>query len=247
MEIHGLSKLTLLDYPGHLACTIFTGACSFRCPFCHNASLVLLPDQCPAISEEELFDFLRSRKGKLEGVCITGGEPTLQPDLPEFIKKTKDLGFSVKLDTNGYRPEIVRSLIEERLLDMIAMDIKNAPDLYAKTCGLPKETFDLTKIEESIRLLIRSGLPHEFRTTVTKELHDRDTMLQTGEWLQALSSEAVSSPIVPSPYFLQEFKDSGDLVAGKDIAFHPHTKEAMQEFIAILKPYLPNVKLRGEN
>ena len=140
MKIHGLNKLTLLDYPGYMACLIFTGACNYRCPFCHNASLVLNPNSQPAIREDEIFSFLESRKGILEGVCISGGEPTLQADLPEFIRKIRAMGFHVKLDTNGSRPGVLKALLDEGLLDYVSMDIKNAPKKYLATIGIPEES-----------------------------------------------------------------------------------------------------------
>ena len=246
MQLHGLSKLTLLDFPGHLACTVFTGACNFRCPFCHNAPLVLAPDSCPQISEEEFFEFLSSRKGKLDGVCITGGEPTLQPDLPDFIAKIKDLGFLVKLDTNGYRPEVLKSLLKQNLPDMVAMDIKNSKEQYALTSGLEEAAFDISRIEESISLLLTSSIPHEFRTTVTKELHSLKTMQSLGLWLSKLAEKNTGSPLFSSPYFLQNFKDSGDLVCCIANRFQPVEEMELQEFVRLLQPYIPNTKLRGE-
>lgn len=246
MQLHGLSKLTLLDYPGHLACTAFTGACNFRCPYCHNAPLVLAPNSCPVITEEEFFDFLASRKGKLDGVCITGGEPTLQGDLREFIEKIKDRGLLVKLDTNGYQPEIFKSLLDAQLLDMVAMDIKNCRDFYAVTAGIHEASFDLTRIERSISYLLQSGIPHEFRTTVVKELHGPEQMRAIGLWLSGIGSKIFGTGTLPSPYFLQNFKDSGDLVGGTDATFHPIEDEVLESYISILKPYIPNTKLRGK-
>jgi len=246
MQLHGLSKLTLLDFPGHLACTVFTGACNFRCPFCHNAPLVLAPDSCPEILEEEFFKFLISRRDKLDGVCITGGEPTLQPDLPEFIKKIKEFGFLVKLDTNGYRPEVLEDLLRQNLLDMVAMDIKNSKELYALTCGLEKDSFDIHRIEKSISLLLTSGIPHEFRTTVTKELHSQKSIIKLGSWLAALAQKNTGSSVLSSPYYLQNFKDSGDLVCCIANRFHPVEPAELQDFVSLLQPYLPNTKLRGE-
>ena len=163
MRLHGLNKLTLLDYPGHLACTVFTGSCNFRCPYCHNAPLVLAPNSCPIITEEEFFTFLASRKGKLDGVCITGGEPTLQSDLLEFIEKIKQSGFLVKLDTNGYQPELLKKLLDANLLDMAAMDIKNCNDFYASTAGIEKTSFDLNCIEQSISYLPHTKLPESLK------------------------------------------------------------------------------------
>lgn len=246
MQLHGLNKLTLLDYPEHLACTVFTGACNFRCPFCHNAPLVLQPDSCMQISEEEFFSFLSSRKGKLEGVCITGGEPTLQPDLPDFITNIKKLGFLVKLDTNGYRPEILIQLLEHHLVDMVAMDIKNSKEKYALTVGVPETVFDIRRIEESISLLLTSGISHEFRTTVTAELHHTEQIIALGTWLAELSKKTFGTDTLSSPYFLQNFRNSGDLVCGINNQFHPLENTLLKEFLSLLTPLIPNIKLRGQ-
>lgn len=246
MQLHGLSKLTLLDFPGHLACTAFTGTCNFRCPYCHNAPLVLAPQTCPVISEKEFFEFLSSRIGKLDGVCITGGEPTLQADLPDFIAKIKSLGLLVKLDTNGYHPEILKSLLDAQLLDMVAMDIKNSRDFYAATVGIHEAYFELERIEKSISLLLMSGIHHEFRTTVTKELHSAEQIQGIGLWLSGLASKIFRTGTLPSPYFLQNFKDSGNLVCGTDTIFHPIEEEILKEYVTLLQPYIPNAKLRGQ-
>ena len=246
MHLHGLNKLTLLDYPGHLACTVFTGACNFRCPYCHNAPLVLAPDSCPVITEEEFFHFLTSRKGKLDGVCITGGEPTLQPDLREFIEKIKQSGFLVKLDTNGYQPELLQNLLDANLLDMVAIDIKNCKEFYAATAGIPKTSFELNRIEKSISCLLQSKTAHEFRTTVVKELHNPEQMQAIGKWLSGIAAKAINTDIFPSPYYLQNFKNSGNLVGGEDTAFHPIEEDILKDYISLLKPYIPNAKLRGK-
>lgn len=274
MKIHGLNKLTLLDYPGHMACLIFTGACNYRCPFCHNASLVLNPNSQPAISEEEIFAFLHSRKGILEGVCISGGEPTLQADLPEFIRKVRAMGFHVKLDTNGSRPGILKALLDEGLLDYVSMDIKNAPKKYLTTIGMSAETpcytattnepssTDLSSccktttgfvddsgisnkipgfsslITDSVRqsadLLMQSGIPYEFRTTVVKELHNEEDLLTIGKWLKGAKA-----------YYLQSFRDSETLVGAALGQFHAYEPEQMRAFRDILKPYFETVELRG--
>ena len=246
MLLHGLGKLTLLDYPGHLACTAFTGACNFRCPFCHNALLVLNPASCESIDEETFFRFLASRKGKLEGVCVTGGEPTLQKDLSEFLARIRTMGFLIKLDTNGYEPSALRPLIEQRLVDMVAMDIKNSPASYAVTAGLPPENFDIDKIETSISLLISSGIPHEFRTTVVKELHTREHMRQIGEWLSVLSGRCTGNSRCSSPYYLQNFRASEHLICNDETMFHPLTDKELTDYVSLLLPYLPNTKIRGE-
>ena len=246
MQLHGLSKLTLLDYPGHLACTAFTGICSFRCPYCYNTPLVLTPKSCPVITEEEFFNFLSSRKGKLDGVCITGGEPTLQTGLQEFIEKIKALGFLVKLDTNGYQPELLKQLLNARLLDMVAMDIKNCKEFYAVTAGIPKASFDLARIEQSITSLLQSGIPHEFRTTVVKELHGPEQMQAIGVWLSGIAAKIFNTDTLSSPYYLQNFKDSGNLVGGENTDFHPIEENVLESYLSLLQPYIPNAKLRGK-
>lgn len=240
MKIHGLNKLTLLDYPGHMACLIFTGACNYRCPFCHNASLVLNPNSQPAISEEEIFAFLQSRKGILEGVCISGGEPTLQADLPEFIRKIRAMGFHVKLDTNGSRPGILKALLDEGLLDYVSMDIKNAPAKYLTTIGIPAEpqtpadNLITDSVRQSAELLIQSGIPYEFRTTVVKELHSKEDLLTIGNWLNGAKA-----------YYLQSFRDSETLVGAAPGQFHAYEPEQMRAFRDMLKPYFETVELRG--
>lgn len=182
MQIHGLNKTTLLDYPEHVACTVFTGGCNFRCPFCHNGELVLDPASQPVISEESFFALLDKRKGILEGVCITGGEPLLQKDLPQFIRRIKEKGLLVKLDTNGYRPELLKALLEEGLLDYVAMDIKSSPAGYPAATGL--SNLDMDRIRESIRLLIQGDIPYEFRTTVVKGLHTAEDFIAIGELIR---------------------------------------------------------------
>lgn len=246
MILHGLNKLTLLDYPGHLACTAFTATCNFRCPFCHNGSLVLYPSSCESITEEQFFTFLNDRKNRLEGVCITGGEPTLQPDLIPFIRKIKEKGFLVKLDTNGYKPNILATLLSENLLDMVAMDIKNSKEHYAKTCGISENFFHISHIEESISLLLHSNISYEFRTTIVKELHDETTILGIGLWLKELSIKYRKQEHITFPYFLQSFKASDYLICGTQDMFHPYTKQELEQFASILRDYIPNTKLRGD-
>lgn len=245
MQLHGLSKLTLLDYPAHLACTVFTGVCNFRCPFCHNASLVLSPGSVPIISETDFFQFLEGRRGKLDGVCITGGEPTLQKDLPDFIRRIRSLGFLVKLDTNGYQPDILKQLLAEELLDMVAMDIKNSPALYAKTSGIPDYLFKMSRIEESITLLFTSRIPFEFRTTIVRELHDETQIHAIGACLSELSRQHTANSVPAFPYFLQSFKASDSMICGQPDLYHPHSLETMQHYEEILRHYIPNTTLRG--
>lgn len=229
MQIHGLNKTTLLDYPEQIAATIFTGSCNMRCPFCHNGDLVLNPSSQPTISEEEIFAFLKKRKGILSGVCITGGEPTLQKDLPEFIKKVKDLGYLVKLDSNGYRPDILKNLLDENLLDMIAMDIKSSPDEYAIASGIP--TLDVEKIRKSVEIIKSSNIDYEFRTTVVDELHSKDTFYQIRDWLKGSKT-----------YALQCFED-GDAVI--EHGYHAPSEENLHTYLKIIQEVIPHAILRG--
>ena len=183
MKIAGLQKMTLLDFPGKVACTVFLDGCNFRCPFCHNTPL--LTGQAEAfMTEEEFFAFLQKRQGILDGVCITGGEPTLQKDLTEFLGKIKALGYLVKLDTNGYRPDVLQSVVEQGLVDYVAMDIKNGPNHYSTTTGV---AIDLKKIEESIKVLASEKINYEFRTTICNPLHDAQSVTQMGQWLLKLT------------------------------------------------------------
>lgn len=245
MYICGLNKTTLLDYPEHLAATLFLRGCDFRCPFCQNSSLVL-PERYPEnISEEEVLAFLQKRASILEGVCITGGEPTLQKVLPDFISKIKALGLKVKLDTNGNHPDMLEQLLKEQLLDYVAMDIKNSRENYARTIGLTgqmatgnatKDVGDFMKvvirnIETSISLLKNSPIPYEFRTTIVKELHTHEDMQKMGQWLKG-------SPVL----FLQSFEDSGEILTD---GLSAHPKETLLEFQQILSEYINRVELRG--
>lgn len=229
MRIQGLQKLTLLDYPEHTACTVFTAGCNFRCPFCHNASLVIDIQKEAQVSEEEFFAFLQKRIGILDGVCVSGGEPLLQPDIELFIKKIKDMGFAVKLDTNGSFPDKLIYLVEQGLVDYVAMDIKNSPETYAFTAGT--ETLDIVSVKKSVAYLKEGHVPFEFRTTVVKHYHSKESFEEIGKWLDGTEK-----------YFLQNFVDSGDLI-GKNT--RGCSKEEMKEFLAIVQKYVPNAKLRG--
>ena len=231
MRLGGLQKLTLLDYPGLVACTVFTVGCNMRCPFCQNASLVNRIEEENLLSEEEFFSFLKKRQGILDGVCITGGEPTLHPDLPEFIAKIKSMGYKVKLDTNGSFPDKVKALLDSGNVDFVAMDLKNTLDRYAETVGVPG--FDTSKILESIRIIRESGVEYEFRTTVVSPLHRPEDF---GE----LAKLVEGSP----RYFLQNFVDSGDLVAGEGMK--ALTEEELSEALAKAKEIIPQAKIRGE-
>lgn len=229
MEFHGINKLSLLDYPGHLACTLFTGHCNFRCPFCHNASLVLHPETEPLLDTDDILNFLKKRVGVLEGICITGGEPTLQPDLLAFMEACKSLGYLIKLDTNGTRPDVLEKLLAAGLPDSFAMDIKNSKENYAKTAGVP--SLKLSAVEDSISLIRNSGKAYEFRTTVVRELHTPEDIQKIGEWLSG-------APF----YALQAYTDSGDILADGMSAY---TAEEMNRLREIAAPYFGTVVVRG--
>lgn len=229
MRIAGLQKLTLLDFPGHTACTVFTDGCNLRCPFCHNASLVRKDYEDPFMTLDEFFRFLDKRHGLLDGVAITGGEPLLQEGIIDFIRQIKSMGFAVKLDTNGTFPHILKQIMDENLVDYIAMDIKNSKENYGKTVGVPTMTTD--KIEQSVSLLKAGNIPYEFRTTIVKEIHTREDMVQIGQWLSGNDN-----------YFLQSFVDSGDILTD---GMSAHSKDTMRDFLTAVKPFLPNAELRG--
>ena len=231
MLIKGLQKLTLLDFPEKMACTVFTFGCNLRCPFCHNASLVLpdRADDSPSISEEDFFAFLQKRRGILEGVCVTGGEPTLRPDLPDFLRRIKAMGYAVKLDTNGSRPAVLKALVNEGLTDYVAMDVKNSLPRYAETVGIP--ALDTAPFEESMDFLMEGRIPFEFRTTLVKGLHTPESIAAMGARLAG--EEA---------FFLQTFEDSGDLIGGGMSAFDRAETEAL---LTVLCKYVPNAQIRG--
>lgn len=230
MQLYGLQKITLLDYPGKVACTIFLSGCDMRCPFCHNSALVTgpFPD---AISDDEFLDFLGGRKGLLDGVCITGGEPLLHPDLPELIARIKSLGFAVKLDTNGTSPDRLRALIENKLIDYVAMDIKNTPARYSETIGVSQ--FDMTPVRRSVALLLEEQIPYEFRTTVVSPLHDESVFPEIGAWIKGARR-----------YFLQQFRTC-DAVTDKNLT--APTQEQMQAYLDLVLPFVPTAELRGSD
>jgi pyruvate formate lyase activating enzyme len=229
MKLYGLQKLTLLDYPGRMACTVFTGGCNFRCPFCHNASLVLTPGRDGLIPEEEFWALLEKRRGILDGVCVTGGEPLLQPDLAEFLEKIHALGYKVKLDTNGSFPDRLEQLAAAGLLDYVAMDLKSSRAGYAKVIGVPG--FDTKGVERSVAFLMQGTIPYEFRTTVVKGLHTESDFAEIAEWIAGAQH-----------YFLQGFVDSGELIGSGLGAF---SREEMQDFLKIVQKRIPSAQLRG--
>lgn len=234
MNITGLQKMTLLDFPGKVACTVFLQGCNFRCPFCHNSDL-LGPQGSQHISEEYLLNFLNKRRGLLDGVCITGGEPTLQADLIPLIRRIKEMGFAVKLDTNGNRPDVLKALLDAKLLDYVAMDIKNCPSRYAETVGFPN--FLLDKVEQSIRLLTSGDTDFEFRTTVVEEFHNEESILEMGQWLYTLAGNKKLEH-----YFLQPFADRDSVL---QTGLHTPKAAALQRFSALLTPFAENICIRG--
>lgn len=225
--IGGLQKVTLLDFPGKVACTVFLTGCNLRCPYCHNPDLVLTKDNGKYISEKEFFEFLLSRKGKLDGVCITGGEPTLYPNLTNLIRRIREMGFLVKLDSNGTAPEILKPLLREKLLDYVAIDIKNAPSQYAETCGADVIEY----VEKSVALLKSSNIDYEFRTTICHPFHSPKCMEEIGRWLRNAKR-----------YYIQPFVDSGNLL-GSGVSVM--TKSELETLLNAVKSYIPAAELRG--
>ena len=239
MKICGLQKLTLLDYPGKVACTVFTGGCNLRCPFCHNASLVVGPPAGEAVGEAEFFAFLKKRRGVLDGVCVSGGEPLMQPDLAEFLRRVKSGGALVKLDTNGCFPGRLREIVSQGLVDYVAMDLKSAPERYAQTTGTAD--FDFAPVRESIDFLLAAPVDYEFRTTVVRGLHDEEALRGAAQAIRGARR-----------YFLQKFVDSGDLIGGGSSAgalsagvLSAFSDDEMRAFLAAVSPYVETSALRG--
>ena len=229
MKICGLQKLTLLDYPEKVACTVFTGGCNLRCPFCHNASLVTGASDAEEIPDKELFAFLKKRRGLLDGVCVTGGEPLLQPGLENFLRRVRELGYLVKLDTNGCFPDRLKALAGKGLIDFVAMDVKSSPEHYAEAVG--RTGFDVSPVRESVEFLLSGRVDYEFRTTVVRGLHDEDILRGTALFIKGAKR-----------YFLQKFVDSGDLIGSGFSAF---SDREMKEFLKVVSPYVKTAALRG--
>ena len=229
MQFHGFQKLTLLDYPEHTAALLFTAGCNLRCPFCHNALLVTHQKDAPPIPTEEIMTYLRKRKGLLDCVVISGGEPLLYPELPLVLREIKALGYDIKIDTNGTFPDRLHALMEEGLCDYVAMDIKNSPEKYAETVGV--KNFDLAPVRESVSLLLSGGTDYEFRTTVTAELHEVADIAAIGRWIAGAKR-----------YFLQNFKDSGDLIGN---GLHPVPTETLLRMKNAAFVHISHVGVRG--
>lgn len=231
MKVTGIQKLTLLDYPGVVACTVFTAGCNFRCPFCHNAMLVLpeqIDDEC--LTDDEVFGFLKKRRGVLDGVAVTGGEPLLHADMPEFLARVKELGYKIKLDTNGSNPELLSEIIKNKLVDRVAMDIKNAPEEYAQTIGL--KSFDFAPVERSKEMLLRGDIDYEFRTTVVKGIHTKESLIGAAKWIEGAKE-----------YYLQQFKDSGNLILPDGLS--AYDEKQMHALADAVRDYVPTVEVRG--
>lgn len=227
MNVQGYQKLTLLDFLGRTACTIFTGGCNLRCPFCHNAGLVRTPLAGPNLTDEVL-EYLRKRRGILDGVCVTGGEPLLQPDLEDFLCQIKEMGYAVKLDTNGVLPGRLAGVLATKLVDYVAMDIKSSPDGYAAATGTDA---DVSAVKDSLSILRDSGIPYELRTTAVRGIHTVADFAAIGRWIGD----------VPA-YFIQRFVDSGQLLGSGFDAFTP---EEMEHLLATVRAYVPSAQLRG--
>ncbi len=229
MDISGFTKTTLLDYPGRIAATLFLGGCNFRCPFCHNSSLVLAPGEGPSYPLEDILYFLKKRRGILEGVCISGGEPTLNPGLRSLCESIKALGYPIKLDTNGTNPGLLQELAGEHLIDHIAMDIKSPPAHYAKLAGVEDPALD--KIDRSVQWLLSDPLPYEFRTTVVRELHTEEDLIQISKWIAGAAQ-----------YFLQAYRDSPQVMQR---GYSACSKEEMGHYLRSVRLLIPSAQLRG--
>ncbi len=228
MYIHGLQKMTLLDFPGRVACTVFLAGCNLRCPFCHNSELIPMTAE-PIMDDKELIEFLKKRKGLLDGVAFTGGEPLMTPGVSDLFARIRDLGYPIKLDTNGCFPDRLRSVVDAGLIEYVAMDIKNSPERYAETSGLPK--LDLAPIRESVHFLLDNFVDYEFRTTVVNELHHEDDFVTIGEWIDGAKQ-----------YYLQAFKDRDSVIFE---GFSAPSETQMSRFAQIVRPHVGKVEIRG--
>lgn len=230
MLISGLQKLTLLDYPGMVACTVFTGGCNLRCPFCHNSSLVLPERLAHDTDEEQVLSFLRKRRGTLDGVAVTGGEPLLHKDIDGFLARVHEMGYKIKLDTNGSFPDRLMAIVKSGLVDRVAMDIKNSPELYSATVGIPG--FDLEPVERSKNFLLEGSIDYEFRTTVVKGLHTEESITEAARWIAGAKE-----------YYLQQFKDSGDVLAIDGLS--AYDEKEMHALAGAAAVYVPAAAVRG--
>ena len=231
IRIGGLQKMTMLDYPGKVAATVFTGGCNFKCAYCHNRDLVFVPDNYEFYDPDDVLAYLQKRRGILDGVCITGGEPLVQDDLEGFIREIKNMGYLVKLDTNGYFPDRLAAICETGMIDYIAMDVKNSKDRYSETVGVNADVFRIRQIETSVKYLMNSPIEHEFRTTVIREFHTKEDLVKIAKWIQGSEH-----------YYLQQYMDSGNVIQP---GWSAYTKSEMEELLSAVRKYVPSAELRG--
>lgn len=231
MKINGYEKFSMVDFEGKICCTVFTGGCNLRCPFCHNGALVIGDVKANQIDDDEVIEYLKKRKGLVDAVSVTGGEATLQPDLADFLRRVRELGYTIKLDTNGLRPDVLKSLLDEELVDYVAMDIKNSPEKYAMTVGL--KSVDLDKINESMRIVKQSGVNHEYRTTIIEEFHTLEDMQKIADWVSGANA-----------YYMQHYKDSEGCISH---GYHEISKATAEKYAELFKDKVGKVGLRGYN
>ncbi|MCM1306603.1 MAG: anaerobic ribonucleoside-triphosphate reductase activating protein [Bacteroides sp.] len=231
MKINGYEKFSMVDFEGKICCTVFTGGCNLRCPFCHNGALVVGDVKANQIDDGEVIEYLKKRKGLVDAVSVTGGEATLQPDLADFLCRVRELGYVIKLDTNGLRPDVLKSLIDDGLVDYVAMDIKNSPEKYPMTVGL--KSVDLDKINESMRVIKDSGVRHEYRTTIIKEFHTMGDMQKIADWVSGANA-----------YYMQKYKDSEGCISH---GYHEIDKTTAEAFAKLFEGKVKKVGLRGYN
>lgn len=228
MYIHGLQKLTLLDFPGTVACTVFLAGCNMRCPYCHNSELIADPPE-PVCDDRELLSFLSGRRSLLDGVCVTGGEPLIHPGIEDLLSSIRELGYRIKVDTNGTRPDVLSRILEKGLADYVAMDIKNSPDRYPVTVG--REDFDLSPVRESVRILLEDRVDYEFRTTVLEQLHDERSFEDIALWIDGAKR-----------YFLQPFTDRDTV---RYAGLTAPDKEKLLAYAEIVRSHAGSVDIRG--
>jgi anaerobic ribonucleoside-triphosphate reductase activating protein len=231
IRIGGLQKMTLLDYPGKVAATVFTGGCTFKCPFCHNRDLVFVPDNYEFYDPDEVLSYLEKRKGILDGVCITGGEPLIQEGLTDYVSAIKAMGYLVKLDTNGYHPARLQAIVETGLVDYVAMDIKNCEERYAETAGLNPEVFRMEKIRKSMEILMNGPVEFEFRTTVVREFHSKEDLIKLAEMIRGCPH-----------YYLQQYNEGPNVIQP---GWSAYSGQEMEELLSAVREYVPAAQLRG--
>lgn len=231
MKINGYERFSMVDYEGKICCTVFTGGCNMRCPFCHNGALVVGDVKSNQIDDDEVIEYLKQRKGLVDAVSVTGGEATLTVGLADFLRRVRELGYEIKLDTNGLRPDVLKSLIDQKLVDYVAMDIKNSPQKYAMTTGL--KFVDLDKINESMQIIRESGIKHEYRTTIIEEFHTLEDMQSIADWISGAQR-----------YYMQKYKDSEGCISH---GYHPVEKSVAEEFAKLFEGKVGKVGLRSYN